>query len=94
MSALVRTHVVMPKDLVEQIDELVGPRRRSEFLVELAEKELRRRRLLRSFQQVAGSLADVEIPGWETSESAAEWVRNLRRSSDHDHWADADTDDQ
>jgi hypothetical protein len=27
---------------------------------------------------MAGSLADVAFPGWETSEAAAEWVRALR----------------
>ena len=30
-------------------------------------------------RKVAGSLADVDIPGWETSESAAEWVRASRQ---------------
>ena len=79
-SQVVRTHVVMPKEVVDEIDDLVGPRRRSEFLTELAQKELRRRRLLEAFDRAAGSLAEVEIPGWETSESAEEWVRNLRRT--------------
>jgi hypothetical protein len=27
---------------------------------------------------MAGSLADVDIPGWDASEAAAEWVRALR----------------
>jgi metal-responsive CopG/Arc/MetJ family transcriptional regulator len=76
---MVRTHVLLPKDVVEEIDRRVGPRRRSEFLTELAQKELRRRRLLEAFDRAAGSLVDVEIPGWETSESAEEWVGELRR---------------
>jgi metal-responsive CopG/Arc/MetJ family transcriptional regulator len=89
MGGMVRTHVVMPKEVVDEIDELVGPRRRSEFLTELAQKELRRRRLLEAFDRAAGSLAEVEIPGWETSESAEEWVRNLRREGTRDDWANA-----
>jgi len=78
----VRTHVVLPRELIEELDELVGPRHRSEFLAEAAEEKLSRLKLARAFEQFAGSLADVDIPGWETSESAAEWVRASRRLGD------------
>ena len=44
--ATVRAHVVMTAKLAKDIDELVGPRGRSAFLVELAEKEVKRRKLL------------------------------------------------
>ncbi len=79
---MVRTHVVMPDDLVEEVDRLVGRRRRSQFVTEAVRAKLQRERLLIAVEEVAGSLADVSIPGWETSESAAEWVRSLRRDSD------------
>lgn len=78
----VRTHVVLPKELVESVDELVGPRGRSSFLTEAVEEKLARVRLMQTAKEAAGSLADVEIPGWETSETAAEWVRGLRRTDD------------
>ena len=73
-----RAHVVMPKDVVERIDALVGPRRRSEFVVEAVQKELTRRNRSEMGRRPAGSLADVDIPGWESSEAAAEWVHQLR----------------
>lgn len=79
---MMRAHVVIPKALVETIDALVGKRHRSEFLTEAAEKEVRRRKLLKAAEKADGSLEHVDIPGWETSESAAEWVRALRRSDD------------
>jgi hypothetical protein len=69
----------MPNDLVEAIDTLVGKRRRSQFIAEAVAAELRRRRLSAALAEMKGSLADVDIPGWETPESAAEWVRALRR---------------
>jgi len=77
---MIRTHVVIPKALVETIDVLVGKRHRSAFLTEAAEKEVRRLKLLKAAEKAGGSLEHVEIPGWETSESAVEWVRALRRS--------------
>jgi hypothetical protein len=35
-------------------------------------------RLLELFDRVAGSLADVDVPGWESSEAAEKWVERSR----------------
>jgi hypothetical protein len=74
-----RAHIVMPAELVEEIDARVGPRKRSQFVQEAVEEKLRRQRLQASLAEMAGSLADFDIPGWETSEAAVEWVRAQRR---------------
>lgn len=66
-----RVHVVMPDDLVEAVDALVGKRRRGQFIAETVEAELRRRRLRAALAEMDGALADVDIPGWETPEEAA-----------------------
>lgn len=76
---MIRTHVVIPKELVETIDSLVGKRHRSEFLTEAAEKEVRRLKLIKAAEKAGGSLKHVHTPGWEISGSAAEWVRASRR---------------
>lgn len=80
----VRTHVVMPKEVVAQIDELVGSHHRSEFVTEAVEEKLRRERLKKVAREFGGSLAHGGIPEWDTAESAAEWVRSLRREADKD----------
>jgi hypothetical protein len=36
-------------------------------------------KLIKAAEKAGGSLEHIDIPGWETSESAAEWVRALRR---------------
>jgi metal-responsive CopG/Arc/MetJ family transcriptional regulator len=77
-----RTHVVVPKDLVASVDELVGKRARSKFFADAAAEKLARTRLSRLARSVAGSLADVDIRGWESSEAAQEWVRASRRADD------------
>ncbi len=76
----VRAHVLMPRKLVASIDRLVGRRARSRFLVEAAEEKLARSRLAGLAAQLAGSLAERDIPGWETGESAAEWVSRSRQA--------------
>lgn len=73
-----RAHIVMPAELVEEIDAQVGPRKRSRFVQEAVEEKLRRLRLQASLSEMAGSLAAFDIPGWETSRAAAEWVRAQR----------------
>jgi hypothetical protein len=76
--ATVRAHVVMPEKLAKEIDALVGPRGRSAFLVETAEKEVKRRKLL--------AILNSEEPIWReedhpdiAEQGAAAWVHNLRR---------------
>lgn len=73
-----RTHVLLPEDLLQEIDSLVGARRRSRFIAETVAAELHRRRLKAAVAEMDGALADVDIPGWETPDAAAAWVRALR----------------
>ena len=71
----IRTHIVMPKDLVNSIDRLVGKRARSRFLVEAAEEKLARERRARILLGAAGALSDDAVPEWGDS---SEWVRRTR----------------
>ena len=78
----VRTHVVIPKDIISDVDRLVGPRRRSNFFEEAVRKELKRIKLTAAAKKAAGSLKDVDIPGWETPTTTAKWVHDVRHESD------------
>jgi metal-responsive CopG/Arc/MetJ family transcriptional regulator len=84
---MARAHIILPDELLARIDGLVGKRKRSEFITEVLEKEVRRRRRMAMAEEMMGSLKDVDIPGWETSESTVEWVREQRRQGT-DHWAE------
>jgi len=76
--ATLRTHILLPAKLAQEIDEIAGPRGRSAFLVEMAEKEVKRRKLL--------AFLDRSEPAWRekdhpeiAQQGAATWVHNLRR---------------
>lgn len=77
-----RAHVVIPEDLLDEVDQLVGPRQRSEFFVEAARERIARERLRQVASDFAGSFKDADILGWETPEATSTWVRTLRRQSD------------
>jgi metal-responsive CopG/Arc/MetJ family transcriptional regulator len=70
------THVVLPQSLLDEIDRVVGKRRRRAFVVEAVNEKLRGIRLLESAKSVAGSLQEADL--WETEEDTDQYVRGLR----------------
>jgi hypothetical protein len=71
-----RTHVILPQDLLAEIDALVGPRGRSAFLVETARSELKRRQLLAFLRSDEPVWRDEDHP--ELAGGSEAWVRSLR----------------
>jgi hypothetical protein len=76
--ATLRTHIVLPAELAKEIDALAGPRGRSAFLVELAENEVRKQKMLAFLDRGKPAWREEDHP--EIAEpGAAAWVHNLRR---------------
>jgi hypothetical protein len=75
-----RTHIVLPEDLLSEIDALVGQRGRSAFLVEVLREEVRRRHLLKVLSDPEPIWKDEDHP--ELAEGSDAWVRKLREESD------------
>jgi hypothetical protein len=71
-----RAHIVLPQELIEEIDAVVGPRGRSAFLVETARAEIRRRRLLAFLESDKIYWKDEDHP--ELADGTDAWVRKLR----------------
>lgn len=81
----VRTNLLLPKDLVEEVDHFAGERGRSRYVAEALRAQLRRDRLREVVEQTAGAWKDN--PLWKSSEEVAAWVRSLR-AEDRDPWVD------
>ena len=79
-----RTHLILPEDLVRSVDALAGKGKRSKFLEEAVREKVRIERLLAALKATAGILSAEDHPEWATSEKVAAWVRNLRKQSDQD----------
>ena len=77
---LQRAHIVLPDDLLQEIDAAVGPRGRSAFLVDTARAELRRRRLLAFLKDEQPAWKDEDHP--ELAGGTVAWVRSLRHEGD------------
>ena len=75
-----RTHVVLPDEIIKEIDERVGRRNRSRYIAEVLAERIRRERLVETIRRGAGVLRDEDYPEWSTPEKVAEWVRRLRET--------------
>jgi len=68
----------LPSELAKEIDEFVGPRRRSAFVVAAAAKEIKRQKLLAFLERDEPAWRDEDHP--DIAElGTAEWVRRLRQ---------------
>ncbi len=74
-----RTRIVISRQLVAEIDALVGKKGRGTFLTQVAEKELMRLRQTKALEAAAGSWKDKDHP--ELKQGAAKWVKRLRRAT-------------
>jgi len=77
-----RTHIVLPETLVAEIDALVGQRKRSAFLAEVAAREVRRRRLLAILARDVPPWNPTDHPEIEKAGGAAAWVKKMRHEAD------------
>jgi len=75
-----RAHILLPEDLLREIDALVGPRGRSSFLVETARNEVRRQKLLQFLENPDPAWEDKDHP--ELARGTAAWVRKQRAESE------------
>jgi hypothetical protein len=80
MPSTKRAHVVLPEDLVREIDKIAGSRGRSAFLADLATREIKRQRLLEVFQRNEPIWKDADHP--ELKQGAAAWVRSTRAQNE------------
>lgn len=74
-----RTVVAIPPQLAAAIDKIAGEKHRSAFVVEVVEREVRRREQLGALREAAGSWKDEDHP--ELAEGADKWVRKIRQES-------------
>jgi hypothetical protein len=83
----VRTNLLLPASLLEEVDRFAGPRGRSRYVTQALEAKLKRDRLREAIDATAGLWKDH--PLFPTDESVVEWVRAGRRET-HDPWLDGD----
>ena len=77
-----RTHVILPEELVRSVDALAGKGKRSQFIEGAIREKLRIDTLRAALEATAGAFSAKDHPHWDTPEKVASWVRESRRESD------------
>jgi metal-responsive CopG/Arc/MetJ family transcriptional regulator len=72
-----RLHITLDEELVDELDELVGPRGRSAFIAESVKESVDRKRRWKLIESAAGAISDT---GHEWDEDPAAWVHAQRRA--------------
>jgi metal-responsive CopG/Arc/MetJ family transcriptional regulator len=75
-----RAHVILPVDVVAEIDKLVGKRGRSAFIAEVARDEIQRCQQRNALRAAAGAWKDEDHP--ELKDGAAVWVSRMRSDAE------------
>lgn len=77
---LARTNVTLPSELLEEVDELAGPRGRSQFVAEAVEAKVKRERLRKALDATRGSL--VGTSSYMGPDETYRWIRSMREEDD------------
>ncbi len=71
---------MIPEELIEEIDSLVGRRGRTRFIISATEHEVRRQQQLKALEESAGSWKDKDHP--ELKGGSRAWVRKIRKEGE------------
>jgi metal-responsive CopG/Arc/MetJ family transcriptional regulator len=73
---LARTNVTLPEELLREVDELAGPRGRSQFVADAVTAKVKRERLRKALDETRG--ASIGTSSHMTPQESYRWVRSMR----------------
>ncbi len=77
-----RTTIVLPRELVAEVDATAGRRGRSKYIEEALTEKLERERMRKVLREAAGSIDPKDYPHWSTPEKISAWVEQMRMEDD------------
>ena len=75
-----KAHLVLPRELLEAVDQIAGKRRRSLFIAQATQEKLARERFLKVLEEAEGAWSDKNHPELRTSKDVERYVREKRQS--------------
>ncbi len=80
-AAAARINLALPEALLQEFRALIPARQRNQFIVDLVQHELQKRRLHKAWEEAAGAWSDADHPDLMTAEDIDRFVRKLRETS-------------
>ncbi len=75
-----KAHLVIPGEILEEVDKIAGKRRRSLFIAEATQEKLERERFLKTLDETTGAWSNKSHPELKTTRDVEQYVREKRRS--------------
>ncbi len=75
-----RAHIVLDDELIDEIDEVAGKRRRSQFIEEAIREKLGLVKQRKALEMPGPALSAEDYPYWATPELTSQWVHDMRRA--------------
>jgi metal-responsive CopG/Arc/MetJ family transcriptional regulator len=72
--------VTLPEELLREVDELAGPRGRSQFVADAVTWKVKRERLRKALDATRGIL--IGTPSYMGPEESYRWIRSMREEAD------------
>lgn len=76
--AKIKTQVVLPRELLEELNRHVKPGQRSEFIVEAVWEKLKKERFKKAFREASGVWNDEEHPDLNSDEDMEKYLQAIR----------------
>ena len=76
----VKAHLVIPKEILEEVDHIAGKRGRSLYIAEAAQEKLERERFLKLLEETKGAWGDSRHPDLKTPQDMERYLGGKRRS--------------
>ena len=75
-----KAHLVIPRDILEQVDQIAGKRKRSLFIAEATREKLQRERFSKILEETQGAWNDKNHPELKTARDMEQFVGEKRQS--------------
>jgi metal-responsive CopG/Arc/MetJ family transcriptional regulator len=75
-----KAHLVLPHDILEEVDQIAGKRKRSLFIAEATREKLQRERFLRTLEETQGAWSDKNHPELKTVRDMEKFIIEKRQS--------------
>jgi metal-responsive CopG/Arc/MetJ family transcriptional regulator len=75
-----KAHLIIPQEILAEVDRIAGKRRRSLFIAEATREKLEKERFLRVLDETKGAWTDKNHPELKTDTDMERYVREKRQS--------------
>ena len=76
----IKAHLVFPLNMLEEVDQIAGKRKRSLFIVKATQEKLERERFLRTLDETKGAWTDRHHAELRTERDMGQYLREKRSS--------------